>query len=215
MRNTILCVGFLSLAFVTELFAQSYEYEEEDHEDEERGNLIRPGLPGQTLPIAPSVLPANVSFNSLSDSATDEIVEALRGSAQLCGKVVKEYMVDCMSDRLARIAAGLPTGGEYREAKQALEDTAIKLHLLAKANASLALPKIRVQANTDDQGKRPRILTPVRPETLESVKVQATAIIAEAETVLLRSAENSKKRKVHYERIARAVGSNKIILRTL
>jgi hypothetical protein len=45
--------------------------------------------------------------------------------------------------------------------------------------------------------------------------VQAQQIVTETETLLLRSTEASNARKVHYSRIAAAVDSNKVLLRSI
>ncbi len=157
----------------------------------------------------------NVSLDEVSNEATNAIVRALKSASGLCGKINPEYRVDCMSDRLAGVAASLPKTGEYAEAKKALEVAAAKLQALAKKNASPSLSKVRVRTGGANSAGRTRPLTPVKTESLDSVNKQARAIIVEAETVLLRSAANSQKRKVHYQKIAKAVGSNKVILRSL
>ena len=59
-------------------------------------------------------------------------------------------------------------------------------------------------------GKRYRA---VKKSAIKSVNAKAAAIIAEAETKLLRSA-GSGHRKVHFQRIAQAIGSTKKILRS-
>ncbi len=215
MSKVIFSAAVLGVVLTTVGFAQTSGDEGESSGGDGVGTIWRPNSFGSGAANSPSVLSSGLSFGRVSPQSTDAIVTALKGSSALCGKIQPEYMVDCISDRLARIASGLPNTGEYREAKKALLTAAAKLHALAQANASSTFPKIRVQAKTDQGGVRTRPLTPVRTESLKLVKVQAAAVIAEAETVLLRSAENSQKRKVHYEKIARAVGSNKVILRSL
>ncbi len=209
MKSCLLYLGIAGFILASASLAQA------DKDDAEPGNLVRQGLVGRTITNAPSVLPTNIPFNKVTKPGTDAIVGQISSSTGLCKRIAKEYMVDCISDRLARIAAGLPKTGEYREARMALEQASIKLHMLAQANAETSLPKIRIQSKSDGSGVRPRALTPIKPESFDTVKVEAAEIIAEAETVLLRSAENSAKRKVHFERIAKAVGSNKVILRSL
>lgn len=56
------------------------------------------------------------------------------------------------------------------------------------------------------------IAAPVRKDV---ALAQALAVIVEAETVLLRSAENPGERAAQFQRIASAVGSNKVLLRSL
>ena len=43
---------------------------------------------------------------------------------------------------------------------------------------------------------------------------QAQRVVQQAETKLLRSSENSEKRFQHYQQVATAVGSTKVLLRS-
>ncbi len=157
----------------------------------------------------------NVALGVVSQNATKAIVVEIKKGASLCGRIQPEYRVDCISDRLARVAASLPNTGDYADAKKALEDAARKLHALAQNNTSTTLPRARIAPAGGKAGAKTRPLTPVNTESVNAVNRQAAAIIAEAETVLLRSAENSQKRKGHYQQIAQAVGTNKVLLRSL
>ena len=49
---------------------------------------------------------------------------------------------------------------------------------------------------------------------LPKALAQATAVIDEAATQLLRSAENSERRYAHYQQISAAVDSTKVLLRS-
>ena len=61
---------------------------------------------------------------------------------------------------------------------------------------------------------RTRPLTAVRKERVKEVNRKAAAIMEEAETKLLRSAQASDRRLIAYAKIAKAVGSNKKLLRS-
>jgi hypothetical protein len=54
----------------------------------------------------------------------------------------------------------------------------------------------------------------VRQPQAAELNRQASDIVAEAETILLRSASSDATRAIHYQRIAAAVGSNKVLLRS-
>ena len=60
-----------------------------------------------------------------------------------------------------------------------------------------------------------RPIIPVAPEAQAEVNVQADAILSEAATVLLRSADNSPQLQDDYIQIATAVGSTKVLLRSI
>jgi hypothetical protein len=57
-------------------------------------------------------------------------------------------------------------------------------------------------------------LTPVNPARAAQVNQQASAILDQAQTVLLRSAEAAEERRSQYVQIAEALGSNKVLLRS-
>ncbi len=151
-------------------------------------------------------------FIEVSPANTTKIVEELQKGRDFCeGLAQQEYVIDCMGDSLQKAAEQLPEGGDYQAVKAALEDASIKLAELARQNASQTLTRGLVQANGQQSSRR---FTPVASEALAALNAQASAIIDEAQTVLLRSAQNSDRRKIHYQRIAEAVGSNKILLRS-
>jgi hypothetical protein len=54
----------------------------------------------------------------------------------------------------------------------------------------------------------------VKAEVVQQLNLEASNILEEAETKLLRSASSDAKRAIHYQRIAAAVGSNKVLLRS-
>jgi hypothetical protein len=150
-----------------------------------------------------------------SNALTASVVKAINSCNEFCGKLVqKEYVIDCLSERLRNAAKILPSTGDYAEAKIALENASRKLHDLARKNASKKLPRVRMKT----KGKKPvttsRPLIAVKTSSLKQTNQQAIAIVKEAETVLLRATESSERRKVHYKRIATAVGSTKVLLRS-
>jgi hypothetical protein len=153
--------------------------------------------------------------NKVSAATTTSVVKEINSGTQFCRKLVqKEYVIDCLSERLENAAKALPSSGDYAEAKIALEEASRKLHALALKNASRELPRVRMQIKGAKPIVTSRRLIAVKTDKLEQANKQAIAIVQEAETVLLRATESSTKRKVHYERIAKAVGSNKVLLRS-
>ena len=150
-----------------------------------------------------------------SSDATASIVAEIDAARRFCQSMpAEEYIIDCLGDALQTIASGISPSGDYAEARAVLGDTAQKLRALARSNASRELPTGRVRVPTASGRGSASPLTPVARETLPQTNAAAVAILEEAETVLLRSAANSEARKVHYQQIAAAVGSNKVLLRS-
>ncbi len=155
-------------------------------------------------------------FGVYSDVATDALVRDLTTASEFCRQIGEsEYVIDCLGDRLAEIAKRLPANGAYAESREALAAAAQKLDALVRENASNALPPLRVATRSlSGGGSQNRVLRAVDAANVAAVTEQAVAILQEAETLLLRSAESSQRRRVHYQRIATAVGSNKLLLRS-
>lgn len=162
------------------------------------------------------VPPIAVTAPDLNEEVTQAIEKQLLAAHNLCRRLpAEEYTIDCLGDALAQIARQMPATGEYAEARAIIDQTARKLRDLARKNASNDLPRGYLRSPGAEKKKLSSALTPVRTDTLQQTNKAATAILEEAETRLLRSAENSAARKVHYQRIAVAVGSNKVLLRSL
>lgn len=142
----------------------------------------------------------------------DVIEDILTGKAFCEGLTQSEFTVDCLGDSLEKAAAGLPDSGDYGTVKAALLDASRKLSALAQQNASQSLT--RSIARSADGTTSTRQFTPVDSAVAAQINAQASAILDELETVLLRSAQNSERRQLQFQRIAEAVGSNKILLRS-
>ncbi|MEM6304055.1 MAG: hypothetical protein AAF744_05000 [Pseudomonadota bacterium] len=151
----------------------------------------------------------------ITPDATESVTSAILGSYAVCARVIpEEYQVDCLREQLEEIAAALPDSGEYAEAKDILEEAARKLDRIVRANASPTLPPVRASTVVSGKPIKTKPLRAVRPESVRAAKRQAAAVIEEAETKLLRSAQASDRRLIAYAQMARAVGSNKTLLRS-
>jgi len=154
--------------------------------------------------------------DALSSSDTDRVVRILQSGQAFCASLADEaYAIDCLAERMETAANAMPTTGEYADARAALLNGAARLSALARANADSELPRATARQPGSGGLRTSRPLVPVQQARLSEVVAQAEQIIAETETVLLRSAESSSARKVHYTRIAAAVGSNKVLLRSI
>lgn len=145
----------------------------------------------------------------------EEVGEAIEGAYGFCIQVKPpEYLVDCLAEQYAEIAEALQPTGDYAEAKKILEETAEELRALVRANRDPVKPQVRATGRVKGKRIATKPLVAVRPERAAAVKQQAANIIAEAETKLLRSAESSDRRLIAYAQMAKAVGSNKTLLRS-
>lgn len=150
----------------------------------------------------------------LNDPQTDLLTAALARVAGECERIGIEYRIDCLGQGLILAGRTLPRRGEYEEARETLIKAGKDLRRVAKQNRDPAQPKIRHTIQVTPKVTRQRRLTPVAPEKLPEATIQAEAIVQEAETRLLRSAENSQRRRIHYERVAQSLGSTRRILRS-
>lgn len=174
--------------------------------------VVPPAIVPPTDPLFVPTQPA--SAGGMSAATTGVIVAQIDTARDFCRRLARpEYTVDCLADRLDQVARSIPAGSEYADVRQVLSETSDRLAALARRNASPDLPRGRAKgAASDEATSRP--ITPVDTAALPRVSQEAERIIAEAETLLLRSAESSERRRVHYEAIAAAVGSNKVLLRS-
>lgn len=157
------------------------------------------------------VLPAG-GFGS--SQFTEVLSTGLASAAQFCGALDRSYRVDCLAERLQSIASEIPEDSDYDEIKGVLQDTADEMEALARSNRDRAQPRQSVSSGGANPVATARPLTPVRPAVVDSVNEQATALLEEAETILLRAPNDQAGKRAQYARIADALGSNKALLRS-
>lgn len=146
--------------------------------------------------------------------ATTQIVTQLNVATEFCSAIGSAaYVVDCLSERLAVIEQALPQTGEYAEAREAIGLASRGLRLLVDENPSADLPDGVARSSGPEAQESTRPLRAVSTESLEETLLAAANIIEEAETVLLRSSASPE--EIHYQRVAEAMGSNKVLLRSL
>ncbi|WP_102109277.1 hypothetical protein [Oceaniglobus roseus] len=165
------------------------------------GSLIRPGGAG-------------VSFNRITNLATEQIVFLVQSIGAFCSKLPdRRYEVDCLADQYEQVASTMARNGEYAGARQAIEQTSKRLRGLAAANrAADAQPAQLAGTKTAHASSRP--IVPIDRARTKAARVRAAQIVEEGQTLLLRSAERSERRKVAYTQIAEALESNKVLLRS-
>ena len=142
----------------------------------------------------------------------DEIIPHLAAMRGRCG-VADVYVIDCLAERLEVLEKSMSGLARYGEARRILRDTAVQLRKITQDNLDQNRPRARMEA-VDGSFRSTRPLSAVSAAQKRRAISQAVAVLAEAETQLLRSADASLGRALHYQQIAAALGSNKVLLRS-
>ncbi|MCK0149305.1 hypothetical protein MWU54_04670 [Marivita sp. S6314] len=150
-----------------------------------------------------------------SSARTSQVVRQIEQIQRICEFMGDEYRVSCFATTYRELAKDIPNNGDYKEARDALLDAAKKLDRLTRQNIDRQKPSLRARLTTDSgQAVSTPPIAAVRAPAAPQINRQAANILEEAETVLLRSASSDAARAIHYQRIAAAVGSNKVLLRS-
>lgn len=144
------------------------------------------------------------------------IANEIELSRQYCGWITqKEYVVDCLSDELNRVAALVPDTGEWASTKSALRSASRQLSDIVAENESAVLkPGVARVTNPADPRTSSRPLRAVDTAKLDAASAAAIGIIEETGTLLLRSSSQSDE-AAGFVAISAAVRSNTILLRSL
>ncbi len=142
-----------------------------------------------------------------------DLLGSMAAARLFCQQIQDQSLqVDCLSDRLEQVADEIPEGTDYDEVRSILTETSAELGALARQNRD----RSRGRVKASQPGKGPegttRPLNAIAPDALAAVNTQAVDILEEAKTKLLRSADNSNRSQ--YTRIAQALESNKVLLRS-
>ena len=152
-----------------------------------------------------------VTSSKFSDETTNLVIYHLNEVRRVCSSLPLEYRVDCLGDGLAWASGCLPRSPDYRAARSILAKAGNKIQAL-KISQDRTKKPIRSVASRVWKGSKN--IKALEASSIPGAAVQALAIIQEAETQLLRSTENSERRRVHYRRIAIAVGGTARVLRS-
>lgn len=151
----------------------------------------------------------------VSDPQTAAIVRQLNQNQRLCEAMGDEYNIACFAQTYRELANEIPANGDYAEAREAILDAARELDNLVRRNIDRSKPAVTARLTTSTgQTVRTPPIAAVRADRAPQLRQQAANILEEAETVLLRSASSDSTRAIHFQRIAAAVGSNKVLLRS-
>ncbi|MEX0302202.1 MAG: hypothetical protein AB3N24_07245, partial [Leisingera sp.] len=142
-----------------------------------------------------------------------EVADRLEGFRDLCG-VVGPYLIDCLAERFETLAKDMAQLSGHGPVREILQETAQDLRQIARENRDPSKPRGKART-LDGTLKSSRPVVAVAPERQASATAQALAVLEEAQTKLLRSAENSPARSiVQFQRIAAAIDSSKVLLRS-
>lgn len=155
---------------------------------------------------------SNKQSTSVTDYRTNAIVQDISSVRNECARLEPEYRIDCLRQGLKEVVRRMPQGGDYREARAAVARAVGKLSAIHGANIDGKAPRKRSRGNS--RFKVVKTYAAIKRQNLNKAMEQARKVIKEAETTLLRSAENSEKRSSHYQKIAAAIGSTKVLLRS-
>lgn len=140
--------------------------------------------------------------SGFSNATTKAVVKTLTRGGNRCARLPKTYQFDCYRWVYKRAADQLRGNNAYSEALRAMEQVEETLDQAVKRNRDPEQPVRRRALET---------YKPIKPAAVPQVTRQAEQAMTKAETILLRSPENKQE---HYSRIAEAVNSNKVLLRS-
>ncbi len=136
-------------------------------------------------------------------------------ASNFCASVDRSYQIDCLAERFETIAASIPANSAYAPQKQALQSAARRMTAVADKywDRNGARKTYRTAGPRPQSSTRP--LRPIAAAAAPAALAAARAIVAETQTVLLRSSAGQPGEAAQIEQIAAAVGSNKILLRSV
>lgn len=137
----------------------------------------------------------------LNNTTTNSLIRQLKRDFQRCSSIPWTYRYDCYDDAYYRSARSLGQNPAYEPAAEALEEVGKKITAVIQKNADPSKPPLRKGLKT---------YTPITESAESKARQEVSRAIADAQTVLLRSPEGGE----HYTRIAAALESNKVLLRS-
>lgn len=149
---------------------------------------------------------------AFDNGLTNGVVSTIGEVQRVCASVPAEYRISCLGEGFKWAARQMPSNPDYRQARAAVSKAGSRLQKIARSNADRKAP-VHSTAKAR-QWKSKKKFTAVQKAKLKTATAAASAVIKETETRLLRSAENSQRRRVHYQKIATSVGSTRRILRS-
>lgn len=138
----------------------------------------------------------------LSDNVTNSVTRTLTGGAKACTRLPKVYRYDCYRQTYARAVRQLDGAKAYAPARKVLSDIEKSLARTISRNADPSVRKLRRLSGS---------FQAIKPAALPRAKRDFGNALEQGETRLLRSAGRSN---THFVRIAEALNTNKVLLRS-
>jgi len=151
---------------------------------------------------------------ALRTTTVGRLLSGAENARTHCSAIPQAYMVDCIRAKLLEALNDMPHDAAYADMRAVLEETIAALDKLVVENEDTAQPKLQVEVNKSGAINRSRPIRAVKADAVASVNAKAFAILEQAETKLLRSSEDQGVNKLQYARIAQAIGSSKVLLRS-
>ena len=164
----------------------------------------------------PEGSPRSNAATPVSEDTTERLVDVITTAKDTCSDewIKDTYRIDCIRQTLLLAAAKLPTRGDYAPVRDALLDAAGKLDKIVKQNGSASSGSVSPPIGGRPLAPTLPPLRAINPAAQEKAVSEAIAVLEEAQTILLRSAENSSRRLEHYQQVAQAIDSTKVLLRS-
>jgi len=156
-----------------------------------------------------------IEYTDLNWLLTNRISKDFNAAVTECGRYDDVYRIDCLRQNMQRIADSLPDDGDYGRVKRILSNAAGKLGNIVQKYADPKAPRLTPPAGANPRFRQSRSYKAVRRDKVRQAMAEAAQVVQEAATQLLRSSENSAARLAHYQSISVAVGSTKVLLRSL
>jgi hypothetical protein len=152
------------------------------------------------------------------DHSAAELTSTLAVAGALAGLLLKvaddcralnreDLRIDCLGAGYAKAAESIPTEEAFSEARAAVADAGRSLRRIARENRATSVPTVEAPS-----GAGP--LVPVAASRQSGAEAEALAILERTQTVLLRSSETGSDQAEAYTKIAAALDSGKVLMRS-
>lgn len=145
---------------------------------------------------------------------TERIVQDLLSIRRECRRYDEEYRIDCLRQGIDQVVSRMSNRPENRDAKRILRRASRQLAEIVATYEDRRAPRLEAGRNANPRFRTRRSYKAVKRASLPRAMARANAVVEEAATQLLRSAENSERRYAHYQQISVAVDSTKSLLRS-
>jgi hypothetical protein len=179
------------------------------------------GGPVQTQAGAPGGADGGVGAlvvtTGISPETTARIAAQTRESFEFCAALVaREYVVDCLSERLAEVARTIPETGDYAEMRQTIEAASERLGEIVERYPSRDLPTGVARSTGAAAVQTTRPLRPVATAAVETAVAEASDVIEETAAALLRTDDlgATAERAAAYEVVSETLETGAALLRS-